>query len=98
MRRNVPRSAGWAVVIHAAVLSPIDCCCACHHHHRRYDFVNALGIRVSQSGPHLFHTSSERVWGYTQRFANWTRYQHRVVGRVDGYVRAFARMRACVRE
>lgn len=52
----------------------------------RFDFVNDLGIRVSKYGPHLFHTKSPRVWNYVQRFADWTRYDHRVVGRVDKYV------------
>ena len=28
-----------------------------------YDFVNEYGIRVHQYGPHLFHTSNDKVVG-----------------------------------
>ena len=55
----------------------------------RYDFINSLNIRISQYGPHLFHTKSQTVWDYVQRFANWTKHDHRVVGRVDGSVLLF---------
>jgi UDP-galactopyranose mutase len=36
------------------------------------------GIEVHQYGAHLFHTSNQRVWGYVNRFTEFTRYQHRV--------------------
>ena len=36
------------------------------------------GIEVHRYGAHLFHTSNERVWGYVNRFTEFTRYQHRV--------------------
>lgn len=36
------------------------------------------GIEVHQYGAHLFHTSNARVWGYVNRFTDFTPYQHRV--------------------
>jgi UDP-galactopyranose mutase len=49
-----------------------------------YDFVNEQGIRVNQYGAHLFHTSSERVWAYVQRFSEWTPWKHQVIADVQG--------------
>lgn len=43
-----------------------------------YDFVNEYGIRVHQYGPHLFHTSNQKVVDWLSRFTEWTPYQHRV--------------------
>lgn len=49
-----------------------------------YDYVNEIGIRVSKYGPHLFHTNSERVWDYLQRFTKLTPWKHRVLGNING--------------
>jgi len=49
-----------------------------------YDRVNEHGIRVNQYGAHLFHTSSERVWTYVQRFSEWTPWKHQVIADVQG--------------
>jgi UDP-galactopyranose mutase len=43
-----------------------------------YDFVNHLGIRVHKYGPHLFHTSNQKVVDWLSRFTEWIPYQHRV--------------------
>jgi UDP-galactopyranose mutase len=37
------------------------------------------GVRLHQYGPHLFHTSDEKVWNFLSRFTAWTEYRHRVV-------------------
>lgn len=42
------------------------------------------GIRVNMYGAHLFHTNSERVWDYVQKFSKWTPYEHKVLGYVNG--------------
>ncbi|KAA8743333.1 UDP-galactopyranose mutase [Corynebacterium tuscaniense] len=42
------------------------------------------GIEVHKYGAHLFHTSNDRVWGYVNRFAEFTDYQHRVFAMHDG--------------
>jgi UDP-galactopyranose mutase len=45
-----------------------------------YDYINEHGIRVNQYGPHFFHTNSERVWAWVNRFSEWTPWCHRVIG------------------
>ena len=45
-----------------------------------YDYRNVDGILVQKYGPHIFHTSSERVFKYLSRFTDWTNYRHKVVG------------------
>jgi len=34
-----------------------------------YDEIDKNGIRVNRYGAHIFHTNSERVWAFVQRFA-----------------------------
>lgn len=50
-----------------------------------YDFrEQRTDILVNLYGAHLFHTSKPDVWTYVHRFSEWTPYEHRVIGRVDG--------------
>lgn len=42
------------------------------------------GVLISKYGAHLFHTNIVRVWKYVHRFGSWDKYEHRVVGLVDG--------------
>ena len=49
-----------------------------------YDRPDAHGILIHQYGPHIFHTSNERVYRYLSRFTQWRDYQHRVVAQVHG--------------
>ena len=50
-----------------------------------YDYIDDdTGVRVSKYGAHLFHTVHDRVWQYVQQFSHWTKYEHEVVGIVDG--------------
>jgi UDP-galactopyranose mutase len=50
-----------------------------------YDYIDPeSGIRVSQYGAHIFHTNDEDVWGYVQRFSDWSRWDHKVLALVDG--------------
>ena len=50
-----------------------------------YDYIDSeTGIRVNKYGAHLFHTNSKRVWDYVQKFSNWSPYEHKVLGYVDG--------------
>lgn len=37
------------------------------------------GVEVHRYGTHIFHTNSEAVWRYLQRFTEFTGYRHRVV-------------------
>ena len=43
------------------------------------DGYNDDGILVHHYGPHVFHTSDERVIAYLKRFARWRPYEHRVL-------------------
>lgn len=39
---------------------------------------NIDGINVHKYGPHIFHTSNEKVWEYINRFVSFNHYTHRV--------------------
>lgn len=43
-----------------------------------FDFVDANGFRVHKYGPHLFHTSNEKVFQWLSRFTEWIPYKHKV--------------------
>lgn len=49
-----------------------------------YDFYNEHGILIHQYGPHIFHTSSQKVVDYLSQFTAWRPYEHRVLAEVDG--------------
>jgi len=48
-----------------------------------YDEIDKNGIRVSKYGAHLFHTNSERVWTFVNRFSEWVPWYHKVIGRIE---------------
>lgn len=48
-----------------------------------YDYLED-GIHVHKYGPHIFHTSIERVWSYLSRFTDWHVYMHTVLASIDG--------------
>jgi UDP-galactopyranose mutase len=43
-----------------------------------FDTVDETGVRRHVYGPHLFHTSSERVMSWLRRFTEFVPYEHRV--------------------
>jgi UDP-galactopyranose mutase len=49
-----------------------------------YDFYNEDGVLVHRYGPHIFHTSSQKVVDYLSLFTEWRPYEHRVLAQVDG--------------
>lgn len=49
-----------------------------------YDYIDKNGILCSKYGAHLFHTNFEDVWEYVNRFADWYKWEHKVIARVDG--------------
>jgi len=49
-----------------------------------YDFKDENGIIVHKYGPHIFHTNYKEVWDYLSQFTDWTYYQHKVLGFIDG--------------
>jgi UDP-galactopyranose mutase len=44
------------------------------------------GVEVHRYGTHIFHTNSETVWRYLQRFTEFTGYRHRVFTVAQGRV------------
>ena len=52
-----------------------------------YDYHHEeTGILMNKYGAHLFHTNSEKVWNYVNQFDKWVRWDHKVVGNIDGTV------------
>lgn len=49
-----------------------------------YDRVDDAGVLVHQYGPHIFHTSIDRVFDHLCRFTEWNGYQHEVLADVHG--------------
>jgi len=49
-----------------------------------YDCLDDNGLFIHKYGPHIFHTSSRRVYDYLSRFTEWRYYQHRVLANIYG--------------
>lgn len=49
-----------------------------------HDYCDNDGILVHRYGPHVFHTSSSKVFRYLSQFTTWRKYEHRVLAYVDG--------------
>jgi UDP-galactopyranose mutase len=45
---------------------------------------NETGILVHQYGPHIFHTSNQRVWDYINQFTTFNNYRHKCRIEVNG--------------
>lgn len=48
-----------------------------------FDSVNKLGILKHNYGPHLFHTSNQKVIDFLSRFTEWTDYKHKVKAQLE---------------
>jgi len=49
-----------------------------------YDYVDDdTKILLNKYGAHLFHTNSEKVWNYINRFSEWIRWDHRVLAKIE---------------
>ncbi len=49
-----------------------------------YDYTDEHGILVHRYGPHTFHTDSERVWQYVNKYGEWEPYQLVCGAVIDG--------------
>ena len=49
-----------------------------------YDELDAHGVLIHRSGPHIFHTNAPVVSDYLSRFTTWRPYEHRVLASLDG--------------
>lgn len=45
---------------------------------------NINGILVHKYGPHIFHTNNMKVFKFLKRFSGWYKYEHHVIGKIDG--------------
>lgn len=54
-----------------------------------YDEMTTEGITIQRFGPHVFHTDSQMVWNFVNRFSPFRIYQHRVLSYVDGQLLPF---------
>ena len=49
-----------------------------------YDYIDEnTGILLNKYGAHLFHTNSDEVWNYINKFDKWVRWEHKVLTYVD---------------
>jgi UDP-galactopyranose mutase len=48
-----------------------------------YDYIDENGILINKYGAHLFHTNDVSVWNYINKFDEWIRWDHKVLGNVD---------------
>ena len=49
-----------------------------------YDCVDEAGVLIHQYGPHIYHTTNDRVHEFLSRFTEWTDYQHKVLANIHG--------------
>ncbi len=49
-----------------------------------YDYKDENGVLVHKYGPHIFHTNYKEVFDYLSSFVPFTKYEHRVLGNIDG--------------
>lgn len=49
-----------------------------------HDFVHHSGIRIHAHGPHYFRTSSDAIWRYVRRFAEFYRFEAVLMSQIDG--------------
>ena len=49
-----------------------------------HDHAHPSGIRIHTYGPHYFRTSSEKIWAFVNRFAEFYKYEPALVSWVDG--------------
>ncbi len=49
-----------------------------------YDYKDKNGITTQKYGSHIFHTNSEKVWKFLNRFTAFNTYMHRVYAVIDG--------------
>jgi UDP-galactopyranose mutase len=54
-----------------------------------FDRLDAHGRLIHPYGPHIFHTNSEKVFGYLSRFTEWRFYEHRVLACLEGVLYPF---------
>ncbi|MBR1828462.1 MAG: UDP-galactopyranose mutase [Atopobiaceae bacterium] len=49
-----------------------------------YDRIDDAGVLIHEYGPHIYHTTDERVHAFLSRFTEWSDYQHKVLANIKG--------------
>jgi UDP-galactopyranose mutase len=49
-----------------------------------YDRIDDAGVLIHEYGPHIYHTTDERVHSFLSRFTEWSDYQHKVLANIHG--------------
>ena len=49
-----------------------------------YDCLDDAGVLIHKYGPHIYHTTNDRVHEFLSRFTEWTDYQHKVLANIHG--------------
>ncbi|MCX7884928.1 MAG: UDP-galactopyranose mutase [Caloramator sp.] len=49
-----------------------------------YDYKDESGAYIHKYGPHIFHTNSDEVLNFINRFSSFFSYEHQVAGFIDG--------------
>lgn len=49
-----------------------------------YDCKDEAGVLIHKYGPHIYHTTNDRVHEFLSRFTEWTDYSHKVLANVHG--------------
>ena len=49
-----------------------------------YDCEDEAGVLIHKYGPHIYHTTNERVHEFLSRFTEWTDYSHKVLANIHG--------------
>ncbi len=44
------------------------------------------GIHVHKYGPHIFHTSNEKIWNYVNKFVEFNNYRHHAIANYKGEI------------
>lgn len=90
MRNFLVVGAGFAGAVYARELAEAGHCVNVidqrpHIGGNAYDYFNKHGVRVHKYGPHIFHTSNERVFEWMSQFTDWIDYKHKVLAKhTDG--------------
>ena len=49
-----------------------------------YDCLDDAGVLIHKYGPHIYHTTNDRVHEFLSRFTEWTDYSHKVLANIHG--------------
>ena len=49
-----------------------------------YDYYDEAGVLVHKYGPHIYHTTNDRVDQFLSRFTEWSNYNHKVLANIHG--------------